>query len=206
MNVGVLALQGAYHAHVRTLRSLGVSTTEIRKPADLDGLSGVILPGGESTTMSMLLDSSGLRQPLTELGNSGVAMLGTCAGLIMLASKIADGRDDQLPLGLLDVDVQRNGYGRQLDSFECELDVDINGMQRMHGVFIRAPKITRIGNGVRVLAALDGIPVLVEHGACLGASFHPELGNSMLIHRHFLQLAEASAPATTPPLTHLGSR
>src|SRR5450631_2228151 len=143
MKIGVLALQGAFLEHVRTYRAIGVEAVEVRLPEDLEGVSGLTLPGGESTAMRRLIDRWGLRQPILDLAESGAPIFGTCAGLILLAREITDGEEPVLPL--LDVAVQRNAFGRQLDSFEADLVVPMLGDEPVHGVFIRAPVITRVG-------------------------------------------------------------
>ncbi len=186
MKVGVLALQGAFAAHARTLRALGAEPQEVRQPGDLAGVDALIMPGGESTTMSMLLDSSGLRAPIATRIAEGLPVFGTCAGLILLAAVVLDGRADQSSFGVLDVDVRRNAFGRQVDSFEADLDVA--GFDApFHGVFIRAPVVERAGSDVEVLASLRDTPVLVRQGAVLAASFHPELSGDDRVHELFLE-------------------
>jgi 5'-phosphate synthase pdxT subunit len=186
VKVGILALQGAFAAHARALRSLGAEPREVRLPEDLDGVDALILPGGESTTMSMLLDSSGLADPLGERLGAGFPVFGTCAGLILLATEVLDGRADQTSFGALDVAVRRNAFGRQVDSFEAELAVkDMDAP--FHGVFIRAPVVERAGDTVEVLATVDGKPVLVRQGRLLAAAFHPELSDDDRIHQLFLE-------------------
>jgi pyridoxal 5'-phosphate synthase pdxT subunit len=189
VNVGVLALQGAFVAHARVLRALGVEPVEVRGPDDLEDVDALILPGGESTTMSMLLATSKLHEPIAGRVNAGLPVFGTCAGLILLADGVLDGRADQQSFGVLDVDVRRNAFGRQVDSFEAELDV--KGLDRpFHGVFIRAPIVERAGDEVEVLACVDGKPVLVQQRNVLAAAFHPELSDDDRIHRMFLELHE----------------
>jgi 5'-phosphate synthase pdxT subunit len=185
--IGVLALQGAYDAHCRLLRALGTSPREVRSPADLDGVDALVLPGGESTTMSLLLDSSGLRAPVASRVADGVPVLGTCAGLILLARGVIDGRDDQQSFGVLDIDVRRNAFGRQVDSFEADLSVAGLEGGPFHAVFIRAPVVERVGDGVEVLARVDDKPVLVRAGVVVAAAFHPELSGDDRIHRLFLE-------------------
>ena len=187
MKVGVLALQGAFAAHAEVLRGLGAEPIDIRTPADLDGVDAVVMPGGESTTMSLLLDSSGLRDPLADQLGHGLPVLGTCAGLILLAATVLDGRPDQRSFGVLDVDVRRNAFGRQVDSFEADLDVRGLDGRAFHGVFIRAPVVERAGPAVEVLATVDGKPVLVREGAAVASAFHPELAGDDRIHRLFLE-------------------
>lgn len=184
--VGVLALQGAFRSHAERLEGLGATTREVRVPADLDGLDAIVLPGGESTTMSRLLDTSGLFEPLTNALRDGLAAFATCAGLILVATTVLDGRADQRPLGVLDATVRRNAYGRQRDSFETDLDVEGLG-DPFHAVFIRAPIIETVGDGVEVLASHGGHPVLVRHGRIMAATFHPELTGDSRLHHMFLQ-------------------
>ncbi len=191
MKVGVLALQGAFARHVRVLADLGATAVEVRTAGDLADVDALVLPGGESTTMSMLLDSSGLRGPVADRIADGLPVLGTCAGMILLATRVADGRSDQRSFGAIDLDVRRNGYGRQVDSFEADLDV--TGLDEpFHGVFIRAPVVERVGDGVEVLAAVDGQPVLCRQGRVVVAAFHPEMSGDDRIHGRFLDLAFAA--------------
>jgi len=186
VTVGVLALQGAFDAHAQKLQGLGVETREIRTVAELDDVSALIMPGGESTTMSMLLESSGLFDAISSRLADGMGVFGTCAGLILLAATIEDGRSDQRCFGRLDVTVQRNGYGRQVDSFETEIDID--GLESpAHAVFIRAPRIVETGSEVDVLATARGDAVLVRQGNALAAAFHPELSEEDRLHRLFLE-------------------
>ena len=190
MKVGVLALQGAFREHREVLDALGVDTVEVRVPQQLDALDALILPGGESTTMSRLLDTSGLRAPLGERLAGGLPVFGTCAGMILLAVEVADGRPDQQGFGLVDVTVRRNAYGRQLASFEAPLAVTGLVGGDFPGVFIRAPRIDRTGPGVEVLAGHDGHPVLARQGAAVVASFHPELSGDLRLHEWFLRESE----------------
>lgn len=185
MTVGVLALQGAFRAHITKLESLNVEAVKVRVPADLDGIDGLVIPGGESTTISMLLESSGLFDPIASRIEDGMAVLGTCAGLILLSENIEDGRPDQKSFGRLDIDVQRNGYGTQIESFETQLETTVTP-DPVHAVFIRAPRISRAGPDVEVLAERDGEPVLVRQGNALGAAFHPELSQDPRIHQLFV--------------------
>ena len=183
--VGVLALQGAFAAHERALAQVGVTTRQVRVPAQLDGLDGLVMPGGESTTMLRLLHTSGLFDPLQAALRDGLPVFGTCAGMILLATTVLDGRPDQRSFAVIDIAVRRNGYGRQIDSFETELDVA--GEDRpFHAVFIRAPKVESIGPAVEVLAEHEGVPVLAREGAALVASFHPELTDDARLHRLFV--------------------
>ncbi len=182
MKIGVLALQGAFREHLDTLRSIGVDAVAVRLPEDLEGVSGLILPGGESTTMRKLIDRWRLRQPVMRLAESGAPVFGTCAGMIVLAREIAGGEPPVLPL--LDVTVERNAFGRQLDSFEAQLPVPVLGDRPVHGVFIRAPIIERVGPGVDVLASLpDGRVVAVRQRNVIATAFHPELAGETRFHR-----------------------
>ena len=191
MKVGVLALQGAFARHLQVLGALGAATTEVRTPDDLFEVDALVLPGGESTTMSMLLDSSGLHDAVANRITNGMPVLGTCAGMILLARHVADGRPDQRSFAAIDIDVQRNGYGRQVDSFEADLDVA--GLDEpFHGVFIRAPVVEWVGDGVEVLATFDSRPVLCRQGAVVVASFHPEMSGDGRIHGRFLDTAFAA--------------
>ena len=185
--VGVLALQGAFGAHSARLAELGVPTREVRRAHDLDAVDALVMPGGESTTMSNLLTSSGLFDEIKARASDGMPIFGTCAGMILLATEVLDGRPDQRSFGLVDLTVRRNGYGRQLDSFETDLEV--TGLdQPFHGVFIRAPRVEAIGPAVEVLASHDGAPVLVCQGRMMTASFHPELTPDTRLHERFVQL------------------
>jgi 5'-phosphate synthase pdxT subunit len=182
VRLGVLALQGAFREHLEILAAIGVEGTRVREPRDLDGVSGLILPGGESTTMRQLIDRWGLRQPILDLAGSGAPIFGTCAGMIVLSRDIAGGEEPVLPL--LDVTVERNAFGRQLDSFEADLPVPVLGDRPVHAVFIRAPVIDRTGPGVDVLARLDdGRVVAVRERNIVATSFHPELAGETRFHR-----------------------
>jgi 5'-phosphate synthase pdxT subunit len=196
VKVGVLALQGAFASHVATLTDAGATPIEVRRPHDLAEVDALVVPGGESTTMSMLLDIAELRAPLADRLADGMPTFGTCAGMILLAVEVLDGRSDQRSLGAIDLDVRRNGYGRQVDSFETDLEVDgLDGT--FHGVFIRAPVVERVGPDVEVLAEVDGRPVLCRQGNVLVSAFHPELAGDARIHRRFLEAAFASGTAAT---------
>lgn len=189
MNIGILALQGAFAAHQRVLTDLGASVTLVRGVEDVNDLDGIVLPGGESTTMSMLLDSSGITAPLRERVRNGFPAFGTCAGLILLAEKIVDGRADQQQLGGLAITARRNGYGRQIDSFEASISVSEAGNTfAMNGVFIRAPRIEEVTGDVEVLGTVNGDAVLVRQGNILGATFHPELSDDHRVHEMFLKM------------------
>jgi len=187
--IGVLALQGAFAAHAAALQRLGVSTAEVRVAADLEQCDALVLPGGESTTMSQLLETSQLFDPLAKRIAAGMPVFGTCAGMILLSKCIADGRSDQRSFAALDIDVQRNGFGRQRDSFETEIDV--LGLDRaFHAVFIRAPRISRIGSEIETLASHGGEPVLVRSKTVMAASFHPELVDDDRVHQLFLTMVQ----------------
>jgi len=188
MRIGVLAVQGAFIEHVRVLRSIGVDPVEVRLPEHLDGISGLILPGGESTAMRKLVYRWGLHQPILDLAERGVPLFGTCAGMILLAREIAGGEEPVFPL--LDVAVERNAFGRQLESFEAEVSVPILGDAPVHGVFIRAPVVERVGPNVDILARLDdGRVVAVRERNVLATAFHPELAGETRFHRLFAAMA-----------------
>ena len=190
--VGVLALQGAFGAHQRMLEQFGAVTRQVRTPSDLAAVDALVMPGGESTTMSRLLDTAGLFDPLAVRLAAGMPVFGTCAGMILLADEVLDGRPDQRSFGVIDLSVRRNGYGRQVDSFEA--DVAVAGLDHtFHVVFIRAPKVERTGDDVEVLASLDGVPVLARQGRVLVASFHPELTSDRRVHAMFLDMVHTSA-------------
>jgi 5'-phosphate synthase pdxT subunit len=199
VDVGVLALQGASAAHVAALARLGVAAREVRAPAELDGLTHLVLPGGESTTLHHLMTLFGLWEPIATRARAGeLALLGTCAGAILLA-RDAGGRPPTL--GLLDAAVARNAYGRQIDSFERALEPgDEPGVPATRGVFIRAPRFTAVGPGVRVLARLDGAPVALEAPGVLATTFHPELADEAWFHRRFLAM-RPRAPLAAPLAT-----
>jgi 5'-phosphate synthase pdxT subunit len=186
VKIGVLALQGAFAAHAACLRRLGAEPREVRAEPDLAEVDALILPGGESTTMSMLLESSGLFDPVAERLADGMPALGTCAGMILLGAEILDGRADQRCFGAVDVSVRRNAFGRQIDSFETDLAVAGVG-EPFHATFIRAPFVERAGPAVEVLATVDGHPVLCRQGPVLVAAFHPELGDDPRLHELFLE-------------------
>lgn len=187
--IGVLALQGAFAAHADRLASLDVDIVEVRRPEQLAGLAGIVLPGGESTAMSNLMKSSGLAEDLGALLRTGLPVFGTCAGMILLAEEIIDGRDDQISFDILPMTVRRNGYGRQIDSFECELALDAS-TPPFHAVFIRAPKIVRLDPEVEILATHEDVPVLVRRGSAMASSFHPELTDDPRIHEIFLEVVD----------------
>jgi 5'-phosphate synthase pdxT subunit len=190
--IGVLALQGAVREHVNAIRDVGAEPVEVRLPRDLVDLDALILPGGESTTMRKLIDAYGLRDPILSLARTGAPMLGTCAGMILLAERIADGEEPVL--GLLDVEVRRNAYGRQLDSFEADVSVPILGDEPLHGVFIRAPVVSNLGPAVEVLARdPSGAAVAVRQGRVLATAFHPELTGDRRLHRLLVEMIGSGA-------------
>jgi len=209
VEIGVLALQGDVAEHRRALAEIAVPSRSVRRPAELPGLDGIILPGGESTTMSMLLASSGLEDPLRKEIAAGLPAFGTCAGMILLGTSVTGGRQDQICFGAIDISVRRNGYGRQLASFECDLDVPAVGDEPLHAVFIRAPLVESAGDGVEILAVAtpsnDGphasatvgltdtpsaTPVLCRQGPVLVAAFHPELTADRRVHQLFVSTIE----------------
>jgi 5'-phosphate synthase pdxT subunit len=188
--VGVLALQGDVREHARILEALGARTEPVLDPADLDGVQALVLPGGESTTMSMLLESSGLFEPIAKRIGDGLPVLGTCAGMILLARELLDGRPDQRTFGAIDLVVRRNAFGRQVDSFETELPVAGVEGGPLHAVFIRAPCVEQVGPGVDVLATAAGRPVLCRQGRVTAAAFHPELASDGRLHQLLIADAE----------------
>ena len=184
--VGVLALQGDFEAHGRMLRDLGADVREVRVPADLEGLDGLIIPGGESTTMTLGIEREGLAEPLREFARAGAPVFGTCAGMIML---------DREHLGVLDVECRRNAFGRQIRSFEANLQIE---GKPVRAVFIRAPWVDVCGEDVEVLAAVDGHPVAVRQGNILAVSFHPELAGETRLHELFLTSARTAGSGSPP--------
>jgi 5'-phosphate synthase pdxT subunit len=184
--VGILALQGAFREHGEVVNRLGAQAVEVRVASDLDGIDALVLPGGESTTMSLLLGSSGLWDAVAKLLVDGLPVLATCAGLILLARQVDGGRPDQRSFGVLDVRVARNGYGRQIDSFETDLTITGIEGDPFPAVFIRAPVITATGAEVDVLASVDEHPVLIRQGPVLATTFHPELSGDLRLHDLFL--------------------
>jgi pyridoxal 5'-phosphate synthase pdxT subunit len=178
--IGVLALQGGFEAHAKALSRLDVDVREVRTPDDLDGLDGLVIPGGESTTIGLGVEREGLDQPLIDFIRSGKPVLGTCAGMIML---------DRDHLGVLDIEVRRNAFGRQLASFETELSFDGAPLE---AVFIRAPWVEKVGEGVKVLAEVDGHPVAVRQDNILAVAFHPELSSDLTLHRWLVDRVQAA--------------
>lgn len=195
--VGVLDLQGDVREHVAALAEVGCATRPVKRPADLEGLSGLVLPGGESTTLSMLLESTGLFDAIAArvgVTDRPLPLLGTCAGLVLVAREVLDGRPDQRTFGVLDAVVRRNGYGRQEQSFEADIVFGSGEGPRLPTVFIRAPLVVAVGDAVDVLATLDGVPVLVRQGPVLASSFHPELTADRRVHRLFAEMCASVPP------------
>jgi pyridoxal 5'-phosphate synthase pdxT subunit len=187
--IGVLALQGAFAEHRVAFERLGATVQEVRRPEHLDGLHAIALPGGESTTMSKLLATSGLFDLLNEKIQHGFPVFGTCAGMILLSTEILDGRPDQVGFAALDAAVRRNGYGRQVDSFEADIVMACltPPTEPVEAVFIRAPRFERVGTRVQILGSVDGYPVVVRQGNVLAAAFHPEMTAELRIHRYFVE-------------------
>ena len=183
-------MQGAFAEHIEALARSGAKTRLVRRKEDLDGLDGIVLPGGESTTMTMLLERMGLLDAVKQAIANGLPTLATCAGMIVLAREVTDGMNGQRGLGLLDVSVQRNGYGRQVDSFEADLDIKGLVGKSFPGVFIRAPFVHSAG-GTEVLATHEGVPVAVKQGNILALCFHPELSDDLRLHKEFVRMAVA---------------
>jgi 5'-phosphate synthase pdxT subunit len=192
--VGVLALQGDFREHLAVLRALGADAVPVRRPEELDRIGGLVIPGGESSVMDKLSRTFGLAEPLKTAIAGGLPVYGTCAGLIMLADRILDGIAGQQTLGGLDVEVRRNAFGSQLDSFETDLDIPVLGENPVHAVFIRAPIVESVGENATALASVaDGRVVAVEQGNLLGTSFHPEITGETRFHEYFLEKVRAAA-------------
>jgi 5'-phosphate synthase pdxT subunit len=193
VRVGILALQGDVREHAAAIDRTGAQAVLVRNRRSFDGIDALVLPGGESTTMCLLLEKTGLRGPVEEWTRSGRPSLGTCAGLVLLADQVEDGRPDQTPLGGLDITVRRNGHGRQRHSFEATVPSEELGGS-FEAVFIRAPRIVSVGPAVTVLGALESggevEPVVVQQGSLIGCAFHPELAGDDRLHRRLLELAE----------------
>ena len=195
MKIGVLAVQGDFAEHIAILRKIGFQAREVRLPEHLAGLDGLIIPGGESTTLSRLMSIYNLREPIERMASEGRAIWGTCAGMIMLANEITE--QDPVPLGLMDIGVRRNAFGRQVDSFEQPLQISPLDSEPYNCIFIRAPVVIRVGGSVEVLASLeDGRPVAVRQGNLFATAFHPELTDDTRIHQFFLSLAEDNSSNT----------
>jgi 5'-phosphate synthase pdxT subunit len=190
VKVGVLALQGAFARHCQALAAAGAEPVEVRTSPALAGVDALVIPGGESTTISMLLERAGLFEPIAERVAGGMPVLGTCAGMILLGCEVLDGRPDQRSFGAIDISVRRNAFGRQVDSFETDLTVEGLPGGPFHAVFIRAPVVERAGPGVEVLARVDGLPVLCRQHRVVVAAFHPELVDDGRLHELFLATAE----------------
>ena len=190
MLIGVLALQGDVREHIGTLSQLECEPVEVRKASDLSNLDGLIIPGGESTTISKLLDIFDIRNPILEFIKSGKAVFGTCAGMITLANEVLDSAAGQKSLGVMDISVRRNAFGSQLDSFEDQIDFD---GAKINVAFIRAPIVEKVGKGVQVLASLqDGRVVAVRQDNLLATSFHPEITGETFVHQYFLNMASST--------------
>ena len=207
ITVGVLALQGDVRNHVQLLSATGVRAVGVRTPAELEGVDALVLPGGESTAISLLLETSGLLHPLRSRLEKGMPAFGTCAGMILLARRVLDGRPDQHRLHAIDLSVRRNAFGRQVDSFETDLEVRGLAGPPLHAVFIRAPVVEEAGPGVEVLATVAGSdgeqhPVLCREGPVLAAAFHPELAGDARLHEMFLRDV-APAGVTVPAAPRL---
>ncbi len=184
--IGVLSLQGAFREHCRALEKAGAEARQVRRRRELQGLAGLIIPGGESTTIGKLMVSYHLLEPVRELVAAGMPVFGTCAGLVMLARAVVEG--DQPLLGLMDIEARRNAFGRQVKSFEADVDVPLLGKELFHGVFIRAPWIESAGAGVEVLAEHSGHAIAARQGNLLVTAFHPELTEDLRLHRLFLKM------------------
>ena len=194
MRVGVLALQGAFREHILVFEALGVSTLAVRLPGQLDSLDGLVIPGGESTAIAKLMRTYGFYEAVRDRRTEGMAVWGTCAGAILIATEIVDASSDQEPLGLMESVVRRNAYGRQVDSFETDLNIDHVGVFR--GVFIRAPLIESVGAEAEVLAVHEGMIVAAREGDLLATTFHPELTGDVRLHRYFLDRVVGATPRT----------
>jgi 5'-phosphate synthase pdxT subunit len=197
LKIGVLAVQGDFAEHIAILRRLNVECREVRLPEQLEGIDGLIIPGGESTTLSRLMSIYHLREPVQTMATQGKAVWGTCAGMIMLAHEITEA--DPVPLQVMDIGVRRNAFGRQIDSFEQDLEIAGLEPDPFHAIFIRAPVVIRVGQQVKTLAALpNGQAVAVRQGNLMATAFHPELTNDTRLHQYFLDLAGDPAGPTGP--------
>jgi len=186
LKIGVVALQGAVSEHIDSFAALGVEAVPVRLPSDINGLQAIVLPGGESTTISRLMADFALLDVIRALARQGIPIFGTCAGLILLAKRVIGFTLDTI--GVMDIEVRRNAYGRQVDSFETDLDIQALGNVPFRGVFIRAPVIEKVGDGVEILCRLNGVPVAVQQGKVLACTFHPELTGDLRFHKYFLDL------------------
>jgi 5'-phosphate synthase pdxT subunit len=194
MIIGVLAIQGDFAAHARALRRIGVDAVEVRRAFDLSALNGLIIPGGESTTMLKFIEEERLAQPIIDIADQGKPILGTCAGAILMAREVYN--PAQASLGLIDIAVERNGYGRQIDSFIGEIEASL-GDGKLEAVFIRAPKIRRVGPAVKTLGTLNGEPVLVQEQNILATTFHPELTGDDRVHGLLVEMVRARRDQVT---------
>lgn len=186
LKIGVVALQGAVSEHIDSFAALGVEAVPVRLPSDINGLQAIVLPGGESTTISRLMADFALLDVIRALARQGIPIFGTCAGVILLAKRVIGFTLDTI--GVMDIEVRRNAYGRQVDSFETDLDIQALGNVPFRGVFIRAPVIEKVGDGVEILCRLNGVPVAVQQGKVLACTFHPELTGDLRFHKYFLDL------------------
>jgi 5'-phosphate synthase pdxT subunit len=191
VKIGVLALQGAVAEHIRMLSALGTEGIPIRLPSELDGLDALVIPGGESTTISKLLSEYDLMGPIRKLAKQGFPIFGTCAGLVLLAKKVSNLEMDSI--GVMDIEVKRNAFGRQVDSFEADLKIPALDNGAFRGIFIRAPIIEKAERDVNILCQLNGSPVAVRQGKLLACAFHPELTDDLRFHKYFLDLVEGEA-------------
>ncbi|MGB9792161.1 MAG: pyridoxal 5'-phosphate synthase glutaminase subunit PdxT [Thermacetogeniaceae bacterium] len=188
MRIGVLAMQGAFREHAAAFEKCGCEAAEVRKPSELEGIDALVIPGGESTSIGKLMKDYGLMEPIREMARSGMPIFGTCAGAILLAKELSEG--EQPLLELMDIRVRRNAYGRQVDSFEADLEIPVLGEEPFRGVFIRAPLIEEVWGGAEVLARYKGGIVLARQGRLLAATFHPELTDDLRLHRYFLRMVD----------------
>jgi 5'-phosphate synthase pdxT subunit len=191
VKIGVLALQGAVTEHIKMLSALNTEAVPVRLPSELNGLDALVIPGGESTTISKMLSDYDLTEPIRKLANQGFPLFGTCAGLILLAKKVPN--LDMESIGVMDIEVKRNAFGRQIDSFETDLQIPTLGNGTFKGIFIRAPMIERAKRGVEILCQLNGSPVAARQGKLLACAFHPELSGDLRLHRYFVNLITGEA-------------
>lgn len=200
--IGVLAVQGDFREHIAHLQACGAQSVRVRRPADLEGIDGLVFPGGESTAMSNLIRLHELEAPLREVVSSGLPVYGSCAGMILLAGEVLDTRPDAINFSALDITVRRNAFGRQVDSFEADIPFDAG--DHIHAVFIRAPWVERVGPAAQVLAEVAGdsgepVAVAVQQGNALVTSFHPEVTDDLSVHEHFLRMVEVNSERTSRP-------
>jgi 5'-phosphate synthase pdxT subunit len=186
VKVGVLALQGAFAEHIKVLSILDIDAIPVRLPSDLAGVQALIIPGGESTAISKLLLDYRLMEPIRDLIKEGIPVLGTCAGMVLLAKKVTGAEIE--PIGIIDIEIKRNAYGRQIESFESDLSIPVLGDKAFHGVFIRAPIIQKLGSNVEVLCRVSNNTVAVKEGNVIACAFHPELTNDLRFHKYFLRM------------------